>query len=320
VTLPQGYRSRAAAREDVDALVELFQAADRADVGFADPARDEIYETWAQPWFDLETDSLVVEARDGTIAAYSETIAKDATVNVFAFAKVHPDHRGRGVGTFVAASIEARAAEMIPAGVMAPLRNGFPSTDERAIALFGSRGYVHVRSFWHMERPLADLEAPAPGPEGITIRPGAAGEDQRISWAILEEAFSEHFGYEPGTFEEWLTMWSGFPGYDPTWVLLAFEGDEPVGISIVLPSEEGVAWVAELGVLKPWRRHGVGMALLQRSFAFMASEGFALARLGVDTQNTSGATRLYERAGMTVRREYRVVELGIEGTTASRYA
>jgi mycothiol synthase len=314
---PPGYRSRMAARDDLDALVGLFQAADVADVGFVDPARDEILETWAQPWFDLETDSLVIEGPEGAPVAYAETIAKDPTVQLFAFAKVHPDHRGRGLGSFVATSIEGRAAEMVPRGATAPLRNGYPSTDEAAAALFAERGYLHVRSFWHMERPLEDLEAPSPGPEGITIRPGAVGEDQRISWAILEEAFSEHFGYEPGTFDEWLAMWSGFPGYDPTWVLLAFEGDEPVGISILLPSEEGVAWVAELGVLKPWRRHGVGMALLQRSFAFMASKGFTQARLGVDTQNETGATRLYDRAGMTVRREYRVVELGIEGAAAS---
>ncbi|HEY8018671.1 MAG TPA: GNAT family N-acetyltransferase [Actinomycetota bacterium] len=317
MTLPPGYRSRAAARDDLDALVGLFQAADVADVGFADPARDEIYETWAQPWFDLAKDSLLVEAPDGAIAAYSETVAKDATVDVFVFAKIHPDHRGRGIGAFVAAATEARAAELIPAGVTAPLRNGFPSTDDRAIALFAGRGYAHVRSFWHMERPLEGLEAPPPEPDGITIRPAAAGEDERISWALLEEAFAEHFGYQPLTFDEWLAMWSGFPGYDPTWVLLAFEGDEPVGISIVLPSEDGVAWVGELGVLKPWRRHGIGMALLQRSFAFIASKGYSTVRLGVDTQNTTGATHLYERAGMTVRREYRVVERSVEGTAAS---
>ena len=168
-----------------------------------------------------------------------------------------------------------------------------------------------------MERPLDGLEAPAPEPDGITIRPGAAGEDQRVAWALLEEAFTEHFGYEPFTFDEWLAMWSGFPGYDPTWVFLAFEGDEPVGISIVLRSEDGVAWVGELGVLEPWRGRGVGMALLQRSFAFMRSKGFTQARLGVDTENATGATRLYERAGMSVRREFRVVERRIEGTAAS---
>jgi len=135
VTLPPGYRSRAATRDDLDVLVALFQAADLADVGFTDPARDEILETWAQPWFDLESDSLVVEAPDGTIAAYSETIAKDATASVFVFAKIHPSHRRRGIGSLVAAATEARAAEMIPTGVTAPLRNGFPSSDEQAAAL-----------------------------------------------------------------------------------------------------------------------------------------------------------------------------------------
>lgn len=316
MTLPPGYRSRAATRDDLDVLVVLTQAADLADVGFADPARDEIMETWAQPWFDLGKDSLVVETPGGAIAAYAETIAKDATVNMFAYAKIHPDHRGRGIGSFVAAATEVRAAERITAGVTAPLRNGFPSTDERAATLFAARGYAHVRSFWHMERALEGLEPPA-DPEGITIRPGAAGEDQRVSWALLEEAFKEHFGYESFTFDEWLAMWSGFPGYDPTWVLLAFEGDEPVGISIMLPSEDGVAWVAELGVLKPWRRNGIGMALLQRSFALIASKGYTTVRLGVDTENTTGATHLYERAGMTVRREYRVVERDVEGSPAS---
>jgi len=318
VTLPAGYRARAAVREDLEALIELSREADLADVGFADPARDELLETWAQPWFDLERDSLVIEAPDGAIAAYSETIAKDATVNVLAFAKVHPSHRGLGLGSFVAAAIETRAAELIPAGVAAPLRNGFPSTDGSASALFAARGYAHVRSFWHMDRAVAPEEAPPPDPEGIVIRTCAPGEDERAAWAILDEAFKDHFGYEPFTFDDWLAMWSAFPGYDPSSTLLAVaEGDEPAGVSILLPSEDGVAWVGELGVLMPWRRKGVGMALLRRSFALASAQGSTHVRLGVDTENTTGATRLYERAGMTVRREFRVVERRIEGSAAS---
>ena len=89
-----------------------------------------------------------------------------------------------------------------------------------------------------------------------------------------------------------------------------------MGVSILLPTED-VVWVAELGVLKPWRRHGIAMALLRHSFAFIGSQGYRHVRLGVDAENTTGATRLYERAGMTVRREYRLFERGIEGTAAS---
>jgi mycothiol synthase len=318
VTLPPGYRSRPATRGDLDALVRLSQAADLTDVGFADPARDELLETWAEPWFDLDTDSLVIEAPDGATVAYAETVAKDPSVQVFVFGRVHPAHRGLGLGTFVLAATESRAAEMVPAGVTAPLRNGFPSTDETALTLLTARGYALVRSFRHMERTLEGPGSPTSVPEGITIRTGAAGEDQRVSWALLEEAFEEHFGFETLTFDEWMAMWSAFPSYDPTWVLLAFEGEEPVGVSIVLSGEDGVACVGELGVLAPWRGRGVGMALLQRSFALMASKGFTHARLGVDAENATGATRLYERAGMNVRREYRVAELRVEGSAASR--
>ncbi|MEO8477198.1 MAG: GNAT family N-acetyltransferase, partial [Actinomycetota bacterium] len=302
----------AAVRGDLDALVELFQRADLADVGFADPARDEILETWAQPWFDLARDSLVVQAPDDALVAYCEVVAKDPSIQLFGYAKVDPPHRRVGIGSYLVGWIESRAVERVPWGVTVPLRNGHASPDVAAAALFEARGYEHVRSFWHMQRDLEVGYPAPPDPEGITIRFGTKGDDQRAAWAILEEAFKDHFGYEPFAYDEWLAMWSAFPGYDPTWVLLAFEGEEPVGVSMLLPSED-IVWVGELGVLAHWRGRGIGMALLQRSFAFIASEGYGHVRIGVDTENTTGATRLYERAGTTVRREYRVVERRIEG-------
>ncbi len=111
-------------------------------------------------------------------------------------------------------------------------------------------------------------------------------------------------------------MWAGWPGYDPTWTLIASDGETPVGIAMLLHSA-GTLWVGELGVLEGWRGRGVGMALLRHSFAFAATHGYDEVRLGVDTENTTGATRLYERAGMTVRREFRTMELMVEGAPRS---
>jgi ribosomal protein S18 acetylase RimI-like enzyme len=48
--------------------------------------------------------------------------------------------------------------------------------------------------------------------------------------------------------------------------------------------------------------------LLVRGFERLASLGLEHARLNVDAQNETGAVRLYERHGMTVRREWRVYE------------
>jgi ribosomal protein S18 acetylase RimI-like enzyme len=60
--------------------------------------------------------------------------------------------------------------------------------------------------------------------------------------------------------------------------------------------------VGVLGVRRPWRRRGLGLALLHASFREFRARGLPRALLGVDSENTTGATRLYERAGMRVER------------------
>jgi ribosomal protein S18 acetylase RimI-like enzyme len=52
--------------------------------------------------------------------------------------------------------------------------------------------------------------------------------------------------------------------------------------------------------------------LLLRAFADLRQRGCARVRLNVDAENTTGATRLYEGAGMHVHREWRVFEKALE--------
>ena len=58
-----------------------------------------------------------------------------------------------------------------------------------------------------------------------------------------------------------------------------------------------------LGVRRAWRRQGLGEALLLRSFAAFRQRGLTRGTLGVDASSVTGATRLYERAGMRVYRD-----------------
>ncbi len=55
-----------------------------------------------------------------------------------------------------------------------------------------------------------------------------------------------------------------------------------------------------MGVLREWRKHGLGLALLRHSFDEFYRRGAKSAGLGVDAENLTGATRLYEIAGMRV--------------------
>jgi mycothiol synthase len=55
-----------------------------------------------------------------------------------------------------------------------------------------------------------------------------------------------------------------------------------------------------LGTRRPWRRRGLAKALLYASFNEIRARGKPRAVLGVDAENPTGATRLYEGAGMRV--------------------
>ena len=66
-----------------------------------------------------------------------------------------------------------------------------------------------------------------------------------------------------------------------------------------LPDTYGGGFVQILFTRRPWRRHGVGAALLADAFRRLWEGGERSVGLGVDTESGTGAFRLYERAGMT---------------------
>ncbi len=77
------------------------------------------------------------------------------------------------------------------------------------------------------------------------------------------------------------------------------EGDEIAGVCLST-DEGGMGWINTLGVRPPWRRRGLGRALLLETFRLFVERGRSTVRLGTDSQSPAGAVRLYESAGMTV--------------------
>jgi ribosomal protein S18 acetylase RimI-like enzyme len=312
VTFPEPYRARSARLQDLDGLVELHEARDLADVGFVDQARDEILEDWASPFLDLERDTIVAEAPDGSLAAYGFVLAQDASVQVRAVGWVHPKHSRRGLGSALVAQLEDRTARRVAPGHTSPLRIDVPDGDEAASELLRGRGYRHVRSSWLMQRPLPADDLERPDPPGFEFR-AATFDDEPAIHAVLERSFREHFGYEPTSFEDWRRWVRGSPGYDPALVVLAIAGQRPAGVSVNFAADDGIGWIGDLGVVPEHRRRGIASALLVRSFAALTASGHHEARLGVDAENASGATRLYEAAGMSVRRGFDVYEKQLTG-------
>jgi GNAT superfamily N-acetyltransferase len=165
--------------------------------------------------------------------------------------------------------------------------------DARRRASLQQRGYEHVRDIYGMRMDLAPGRPPASWPAGIEVRPIRPGVDDRAAHAASEEAFAEHYLFGPQPFEEWRACTLERNECDPSLWLLAWDGGEVAGQVWALARDEGgpalVGLVEDLSVCKPWRGRGLGL---------LGDRGCASVRLWVDAQNTTGALRVYERAGM----------------------
>ena len=68
-----------------------------------------------------------------------------------------------------------------------------------------------------------------------------------------------------------------------------------------------------LGVRRPWRRRGLGGAMLARAFAEFARRGQLRVDLGVDAHGETQPLRVYERAGMQVSSAYELYARKLAG-------
>jgi mycothiol synthase len=137
--------------------------------------------------------------------------------------------------------------------------------------------------------PLAD-----PGwPAGLHLRPFDAERDAADVHACLVEAFRAS-DERVAPYDEWRPWVLGDPMYDPALVFVADGDGEVAGVAQCWTD----GFVKDLAVRPAYRGRGLGEALLRTAFAEFARRGVEHARLKVDSDNPTGAVRLYRRVGM----------------------
>ena len=316
--LPEGYRIRAATLQDVPAIVALQAACDLADFGEVDADEEWLRDDWRRPRFDPSTDTWVVTAPGGRLAAAAYTWEELPHTIFDSGGWVHPQHRGLGLGSALVRRVERRAlrdvAEVEP-GSAPRVHQWFDADNPGARGLFQRLGYAPTREFLHMAIEVGPGFDPGAPPEGIGIRSREERDDPAIFVAV-QEAFREHWGFQPQAYEEWSREWRGSSAYDPSLWFVATDGEEIVG-AVLSSTLRGRGWIGDLAVRDAWRRRGIGAALLLRAFARFAERGLPTVMLNVDGANTTGATQVYERAGMHVRRRWLVVGRTLTSGTAS---
>ncbi len=302
---------RGANLDDLPAVVAVGRACNLEEIGEFDVHEKWVHDEWVRPRFDPSTDAWVVTGPGGEVVAATYTWEAEPHTLFDTAGWVHPAHRKRGIGTALVLVVEGRAARdlaEIPAGSAPRVLQSFDSDASGAHdpdasgarALLEGLGYFPEREYLHMEIDVPDGFDLGEAPAGITIRPRVESDDRAIV-AVMAEGFRDPWDYEEAQ-QEWLESET----YDPSLWFVALDGDEMVG-SLFGYITDGRGQVSAIAVRDAWRRRGIAQALLRASFVMLRERGAPNVRLNVDRDNATGATHLYERAGMHLRRRWVMV-------------
>ena len=161
-TLPVHFTMRPATMGDVEAVTALLNACSIEQIGKAQFEAHEIRNRWQSPNFNLKTDTRVVIAPDGKLVGHGGVWDAEPHVRIYVAGRVHPEYKGRGIGTTLCQWAEERARQAIPKaseGARVVLLQSTLSTNTAAQELLRKQGYQSVR---HAFRMVIEMDTPFP--------------------------------------------------------------------------------------------------------------------------------------------------------------
>ena len=282
----------AATADDAQAVAEVVGALESSLYRGSSFTQADLEGEWSELDLDLDRDTRVV--RDGgRVVAYCAIQQRRDPWRVEAY--VHPDAHGRGVGRLLAETLEQLAA----GGGASRIQNTVLEADSAAGVLLESLGYRVVRVFREMRIELDGPPAAPEWPADLRVGPFDRERDARAFHAAHQEAFADHWDFTPFDFESWSRMHVEGERFDPGLWTVVRSGDEIVAGAVCTGDTYGGGFVHAVFTRRPWRRRGLGAALLADSFRRLWDLGERSVGLGVDAESDTGAFRLYERAGMS---------------------
>jgi mycothiol synthase len=299
-----GFRMRPPQDEDADEVAAFSNEECVAFIGVPVLDADWLRVRWTAPGVDRDRDFAVVESPDGELCGFLSVEAEPPFTRVFALGIVSPAFHGLGLGAAVVAENERRArrfVELADPNARVLIHAGALADEPRVSALLDSRGYRKVRRFELRRVDFAGAPAPPRDVEGISVRSFRPEEARRLYEAHVD-AFADHWGEGEETYEDFRHHNLDAPDYDAGLWFVAWDGDELAGyVGAQEKSREDPSrgYIALLGVRRPYRRLGLGEALLLQAFGSLYRRGLQGVDLHVDADSLTGATGLYAKVGMT---------------------
>lgn len=286
--LPPGYSQVTLAAADAAAAYEVYAASEIANAGELSVELEDIESDWARPSFDISRDAVAVAHEDRLVGA-----AEVSRSGTFAEVAVHPDHWGRGVGSWLEQWAVDRAAD---SGARTLAQHA--PADSPADSFLLDRGYELSHTSWVLELPEGAAVADRALPEGYSIRT-AVGEDVQAAYEVIQEAFGEWEGRERESYEDWRATIVDRPGTQP-WQLRVITRDNTcVATAFTILDTWRNAYVQHLAVDRQHRGQGLAQVLLADAFRRAREHGAVRSELSTDSR--TGALSLYEKVGMQIR-------------------
>lgn len=298
--LPAGHTWRRATLADAEEILALVTRCNAETIGFADSTLDDIRDELAEPGFDPATDTWLVHTAGGVLTGYGWTYRKGTGE----LADIDVITRDERVCRWLYDRVLARAQELARSGGHAAttVDQGIFRVDSQMRAAAAAHGLTERTAFFRMRVDHDGIPPDPVAPPGVTLRVGPGDEDfRRTAHAVQTEAFQNHYGSMPKTFEDWHAQLDASSTFD--WSMLAVAELDGVPVAMLTThdgyvSTDDCGYVASLGVLPAARGRGIAGYLLRTAFAADAKAGRAGTILHVDSNNTTPALGLYESVGM----------------------
>lgn len=306
---------RALTTDDIPAWNRLLAAMEAVDRTGEHYNEADLAEELANPEIDPARDVVGAFLGDGLVG-YFCVYPRSTAGEVHKIAMeggVHPDLRGRGIGTVLATAMRRRAleahAELHP-GRKAFLTLTGPTSNQAQAELMAEIGLRPTRWNFTMRADLSqDLEPPDPVPEGLVLD----RYDDSVATAMFEAhntAFVDHPNFTPWSESMWQQWVTGSRSFRPDLSFVVVEKDRPdVVVAYVQTSEYDAyfeqtgrreAFVAKVGTRREHRGRGLASLLLRHALQEYRAAGYDEAALDVDSENPTGALGIYRRAGFEV--------------------
>lgn len=228
-----------------------------------------------------------------------------------------PAWRRKGIGTTMFTWVENRMSYIAETHTHTEtgMFDNFVSNGNIGLAtLLEKKGYKPIRYIVEMIRPDLENIPNFPMPDGLEVR-AVLPEHYQAIWDADKEAFRDHWGYSEPTEEDRQAWLEDKNIFQPQLWQIAWDTktNEIAGqVRTFINQAENEKYNRQRGytefisVRRPWRKRGLARALIVQSLRLQKEQGMTESTLGADSENISGATRVYEDCGFRVTKRHRL--------------